>query len=71
MKVDKLIEKLLQLKADGIITNETEITVPAEPDKDYDRTSVFNIVALRSNNNVAREVILVDTETEIHKGRIL
>jgi hypothetical protein len=58
MKVEQLLHYLQELVNDGTITLETEISVPADPSQDYDRTSHFCIRTMIRN----REILLVDPE---------
>ncbi len=58
MKVAQLLHDLQELIDDGTITPETEISVPADPSQDYDRTSHFCIRTMIRN----REILLVDPE---------
>lgn len=68
MKIDKLIGHLQYLRNTGVLSADTEIMIPSDPDKDYDRTSQIGIYVLRTKDKVAKEIILADPESEIWKG---
>lgn len=62
MNVGELIAKLVSLREKGIITNETKVSVPAQPDQDYDRTSDIKIIKDGKNG-----IIICDVNDSVFK----
>jgi len=60
MTVGEHIAKLIALKEKGLITDESKIFVPAQPDKNYDRTSETKFV-----KDGKRNLILCDVDDSV------
>jgi hypothetical protein len=64
MVVKDLILKLTGLIESGVINENTRISVPAQPDKDYDRTD--NLKIIKDFNN---GIIICDNEDSVFTAK--